>query len=138
MKMTLDEVYKEIDRLNVIRRELESKEQERYDAKAAQYVGKCYRYDDGRVFKILGIPVRTCNADFRCVYRKHSFPALLLQYVSPIDEDCCFDELSPCYCDEIYFDIQFDKPLGTTEITQEEFNAEFDKCIAHFKELINI
>lgn len=133
--MTLDEIQKEIDKLQAIKRELEQQEQERYNAKAAQFVGKCYRFDNGQVCKILSIPQRTYEADFHYHYRKHCFPALFLQYVLPFDED---DNFSPCYLDEIYFDIQFEKPLHSTEITKEEFDAEFDKRIVYFKEQINV
>lgn len=136
--MTRDEIQKEIDRLRALDRKLEEKELARYESRAKQFVGKCYRNAD-KVFKILSIPKKTYGGDFRWHYRKHYFPILWLQYESLPDDYDDFYEYSPLYCDELYFDVtQFDEPYCCTEITQEEFNAEFDKCIAYFKELINV
>ena len=136
--MTLEEVQKEIDRLHAIKRELESVEQRDYDEKCKVFVGRCYKYDDsGRIFKILAIPRKYLEADFHYRYNKYKFPTLVLNTAShPLPYDY-FDDFVPCYCDEVFFDIdKYTTPYKSTEITQEEFNAEFDKCIAHFKELI--
>lgn len=135
--MTLNEIQKEIDRLNAIKREIKEQEFNTYSAKAAQFVGKCYRSIDGKVFKILAVPQRIYAGDFQWHYREHHFPALFLREDSFLSD--YLDEFTPCYCDEIYFDTtESSSPRYATEITQEEFNAEFDKCIAYFKEQINV
>lgn len=137
--MTLEEVQKEIDRLNAIKRELEVKDLEHYESRARQFVGKCYRNHEGQVIKIIGIPQRVYGGDFQWHYKKHYFQALYLQYASLPDEHDYYDDFAPCYCDEIYFDVtQFERPYDYIEITKEEFNEEFDKCIAHFKEQIDV
>lgn len=138
--MTLEEVQKEIDRLNTIKRELESIDRVEHDKACKKFVGRCYKYDDsGRIFKILDIPRRYLEADFHYRYNKHQFPVLFLNMASrPLPHDY-FDDFVPCYCDDVLFDIyKYETPYKTTEITQEEFDAEFDKCIEYFKELINV
>ena len=133
--MTLDEVQKEIDKLKGIERKLIEEEEERYNAKATKYVGKCYCNRKGVVLKILRIPQRVYGGDFQWHYRRHYFPVLCLRRVSL--SDGYLDDFTPCYCDEVYFDIyHFNAPKGYTEITQDEFNEEFDICIEHFKEQI--
>ena len=137
--MTLKEVQKEIDRLNIMKRQIEEQEFNDYNAKAVQFVGKCYRSARGEVFKILAVPQRTYGGDLQWHYNAHRFPALYLNRAYFPGQDDYFDDFVPCYCDEIYFDVtKCDEPFYTVEITQEEFNAEFDKCIAHFKEQINV
>ena len=137
--MTREEIQIEIERLRALDRELEVKEQVRYEARAKQFVGRCYRNITGQVFKIIDIPRKTYHCDFSTTYRKHYFKVFQLEYAYFPDDYEDFDEFAPCHCDEYYFDvIQFDNPYGCTEITQEEFDAEFDKCIAHFKEQISV
>ena len=136
--MTREEIQKEIDRLRALDRELEAKEQARYNTRAVQFVGKCYRKEN-KVFKIVEPLKRVYDGDFRWHYEKHRFIVLYLQYPRLPDEDDYWDDFTPVYYDELYFDItQFEAPYNCIEITQEEFNAEFDKCIAHFKEQINV
>ena len=74
----------------------------------------------------------------RSTYSRY-FPVLRLNY-SRFPNWCEeFEEyLTPCFHDEIYFDIRYETPANMTEITQEEFNAEFDKCIERFKEQIDV
>lgn len=135
--MTLAEVMAEIDRLQAIKRELESIDQVEYDKRCKKFVGRCYKYDNGRIFKILAIPRKYLDVDFHSRYNKYNFPVLVLNTASfPLPCDY-FDDFVPCYCDEVFFDIdKYKMPYNTIEITSEEFDTEFDKCIAHFKELV--
>jgi hypothetical protein len=143
--MNLSEINKEIGRLNVLRRELRQQEIERQKECARKFVGKCYRQTDGPVLKIVGIPqTRLTMTD--TIYEANYFPAVFLNYPNKISETCIHnDELSlfePCYCDTVLFyqwDDNRDKRLydGLTEISQEEFDREFDKCIKNFKGLMN-
>ena len=144
--MTLDEVRREIDRLNAIKRELEKEEREEHKRKARQFVGKCYKRDDGAFCKIVSIPLEIWTM-YSTSYNEYQFPALFLQFPEGINERNYkhdnIDEFVPCYCDTIYFDIKNEFPGDMLhgnvfeEITPEEFNTEFDKCIAYYKELIN-
>lgn len=144
--MTLKEVNKEIDRLKVVQRELEEQEREAHRQAARQFVGKCYKSNKGNVIKIVGVP-RTFVAMTHTSYNPYQFPAIFLQYAKMpreryIHDDS--DEFLPTYYDTVYLDIKKGIPCMNEilnyevyqEITQEEFNVEFDKCIAHFKEQI--
>lgn len=146
--MTLKEVQKEIDRLNAIKRELEEQEREAHRQAARQFVGKCYKSDEGNVAKIIGIP-RTIHHMTHVVYNPYQFPAVFLNYPDMPREEgihCKLDEFTPLYYDTIYLDIKNEHPGRSLmfwedqweEITQEEFNEEFDRCIEHFKEQINV
>ncbi len=144
--MTLKEVYKELDRLNAIKHNLEKEQRDVHKEAARKFVGRCYRKDNGAVFKIVSIPIEEWSMH-GTIYNEYQFPALFLQYPNDLEE-CSYghadvDEFVPCYCDTVYLDIEAGipeaKPFGTSgckEISQEEFNAEFDKCIAHYKGLI--
>ena len=78
--MTLDEVQNEIVRLNNIKRQLVEEALKSYDAKAKQYVGKCYKMErSGIVFKILREPRRVCDVDCHYRYDKNIFSALFIE-----------------------------------------------------------
>lgn len=135
--MTREEIQKEINRLRALDYELAAKEQERYNIKAGKFVGKCYRKEN-KVFKIVEPLKKVYDGDLRWHYEKHRFIVLHLQYSRLPDDDEYWDDCTPFYYDEFYFDItQYEVPYGCIEITQEEFNTEFDKCVAHFKEQIS-
>lgn len=151
--MTASEIRAEIRRLQAMEKELEKEEREKNKELARKFVGKCYkRHDradcesDGVFCKIIGIPVEIWNL-YSTSYNPYQFPALFLRFPKKPSERSYkhsdIDEFTPCYCDNIYFDVARGCPGSTLfeeeyfeEITQEEFNAEFDKCIAHFKEQI--
>lgn len=153
--MTREEIQKEIDRLTAMKRELEKEERETHKQQARQFVGKCYkRYDrancesEGVFCKIISTPIEIWDM-YRTAYNPYQFPALFLQFPERPSERSYkhsdIDEFVPCYCDTIYLDVKRGRPGSILrddeyfeEVTQEEFNAEFDKCIAHFKEQINI
>lgn len=143
--MTLKEVQDEISRLRDIEKQFEREEREKHKAAAREFVGKCYKRSDGVVLKIVSIPVETWDC-YRTNYNPYQFPALFLQYPSEIEDRrykvADIDEFVPCYCDNVYLDINRGVPgLSATlrenhsyrEISQEEFAAEFDKCIESFK-----
>ena len=138
--MTLDEVQNEIDKYNCIKRQLIEEERKCYTAKAKQYVGKCYKMErSGIVFKILREPIRVCDVDCHYRYDKTIFSALFLNYSAFPKADDTFENFEPFYCDGLYFNIDtMECPKGAIEITSEEFDAEFDRCVKHFKELISV
>ena len=138
--MTLDEVQKEIVRLNNIKRQLVEEALKSYDAKAKQYVGKCYKMErSGIVFKILREPIRVCDVDCHYRYYKNIFSALFLNYPTFPKADDTFENFEPFYCDDLYFNIDtMECPKGAIEITSEEFDAEFDRHVKYFKELISV
>jgi hypothetical protein len=148
--MTLKEVQNEISRLRSIEKRLEKEEREKHKAAAREFVGKCYKRSDGVVLKIVSIPVETWDR-YGANYNQYQFPALFLQYPSDINDRryqvVDIDEFVPCYCDNVYLDINRGVPgLNATlrenhsyqEISQEEFAAEFDKCIESFKEQLGM
>ena len=142
--MTLKEVRNEISRLRSVEKQLEKEDREKHKDAAREFVGKCYKRSDGVVLKIVSIPIETCDC---CTtnYNQYQFPALFLQYPSGINdrryEIVGIDEFVPCYCDNVYLDVNRGVPgINATlrehsyqEISQEEFAAEFDKCIECFK-----
>ena len=138
--MTLDEVQDEIDKYNSIKRQLIEEERKCYTAKAKQYVGKCYKMErSGIVFKILREPIRVCDVDCHYRYDKNIFSALFLNYPTFPNTDYTFKNFKPFYCNDLYFNIDtMECPKGATEITSEEFDAEFDRHVKYFKELISV
>lgn len=145
MKMTRRELDAEIGRLQAERRKLEEQERVQHQEQARKFVGKCYRDAKGQVLRIIGIPITKYQMT-GSIYNKYWFPAMLLRYPTPLSERMMrdtLDEFSPLCIDEVYFNIENGTPVGDfcskyTEITQEEFREEFDKCINHFKELIGV
>ena len=146
--MTLKEVQNEIDRLNRIKRELEEQDRESHRQAAHQFVGKCYKSNKGKIAKVISIP-RTIQHMTGTEYNQYRFPAVFLNYPSALRDECIYDdtdEFVPLYCDTMYLDITAETPGRNAcfwedqwdEITPEEFDAEFDKCIASFKEQISV
>lgn len=146
--MTLKEAKDEMYRLKNIVRELEEKEREAHREDARKFVGKCYKDGSGKALKIIGIP-RTYQRMMGTDYNPYQFPAVFLQYPDTPREQCIRDELdefAPCYCDTVYINVEKGVPgCGLQvksdiyqEITKEEFDAEFDKCMVSFKEKINV
>lgn len=143
--MTQREIQNEISRLQIMLREEEEKEREEHRKQARKFVGKCYRSPgaDVQVLKIIGIPITKLYMSGQN-YNEYQFPALFLEYPNQLKEksiDDQLDEFSPLQFDTIYFNIKNNAPGydgNYVEITNEEFNAEFDKCINHFKELIGV
>jgi hypothetical protein len=149
IKVTLKEIQKEIDRLNILKRQLEEQVREAHRQQARKFVGKCYKSENGKLIKIIDIP-RTFLAMTHSQYNEYQFPAIFLNYPDNlprnkyINDDS--DDFSPVYYDTIYMDIKRGIPEeglvicheDYTEITKEEFDAEYDKCMAHFKELTNV
>lgn len=142
--MNLREIDKEISRLQAMRREAQETERKRQQELARQFVGKCYRNTKGNVLKIVGIP-QTRLTMTSAIYEANYFPAVFLNYPNKIPDTCIHDELfefAPCYCDTVLFyqwnkDLNNDRYDGLTEISQEEFDLEFDKCIEIFRRLMN-
>lgn len=146
--MTLKEVRTEISRLQNIERQLERENREKHQVAAQQFVGRCYRYKKDTFLKIIDVPrVHSTMTGER--YNEYQFPAVFLKYPKKpnnryIRDD--LDEFYPCYCDTVYLNIDIGKPGCPTygehehyqEISQEEFAAEFDKCMESFKEQIGI
>lgn len=147
--MTLEEVRNEINRLTNLKYELEKKKQEAHKDVARKFVGKCFKSNKGDIIKIIGIP-RTILRLHGEEYNEYRFPAVFLNYPDIPEETCImddeFDKILPCYCDTVYFDVDFGIPDGGltykkiswSKISLEEFNSELEKCITRFKELTNV
>lgn len=146
--MTHKEIDAEISRLQALKRELEEKEREEHREKARKFVGKCYKSNNGNVAKIIGIP-QTIHHMTHVEYNQYQFPAVFLNHTDMPREQCVrceLDRFRPLYCDTIYFNIAKELPGSILlsqedqweEITPEEFDEEFDKCIKHFKEQIKV
>jgi hypothetical protein len=137
--MTLKEINDEIGRLQMIQRKMREEEINKHKEMARQFVGKCYRAD-GLVMKIIGVP-RTRLTMTAKIYNEYQFPALVLQYANkPQDTYICDDEnFYPCYYDDVYFNIWDEnskQPKSFYEISKEEFDVEFNKCVEYFKRQI--
>lgn len=135
--MTLNEINDEISRLQTLQRQMREDEINKHKEMVRKFVGKCYRSHDGSVFKIIGIP-RTRLTMTSSIYNEYQFPALVLQYPCRPQETYIVDDdnFCPCYYDDVYFNLWDDKSkkvIRFNEITKEEFDVEFNKCIEHFK-----
>lgn len=146
MNNAIANIDKEIAKLQTMRRELEEQEREQHKEQARKFVGKCYRSRKGNVIKIIGIP-RTYLYMRGIEYDKYQFPAIFLNYPDVLQEaitgDDCLYNFSPICCDTVRLDIDKGIPnswdvVYDEEITEQEFNVEFDKCIKSFKEKINV
>lgn len=146
--MTLKEARDEMYRLQSLVRKLEEEERNKHREAARRFVGKCYKSSKGEILKIIGIP-RTYVYMTGDNYNEYQFPAVFLQYPDMLRERMIRDELdefAPCYCDNIYLNVNVGVPTQTInwnsveyeEIAPEEFDAEFDKCMASFKEKIKV
>lgn len=139
--MTLKEINDEINRLQVLQRQMRENETNQHKEMARQYIGKCYRSYYGQFIKIIGVP-RTRLTMTSKIYNEYQFPALVLQYTHKPNETYILDddEACPFYYDDVYFNIWDDnstKPKSHYEISKEEFDAEFDRCIEHFKRQVD-
>lgn len=139
--MTLKEINDEISRLQIIQRKMREEEVNQHKEMARQYVGKCYKSHDGIIVKIIGVP-RTRLTKMERIYNRYQFPALVLRYTSKLNDTYIIDEdqAYPCYYDDVYFNLWDDdsrQPKSHYEITKEEFDAEFNKCIEHFKRQVD-
>lgn len=139
--MTLDEINVRIAELQAIKRRMEEAGVEKNKQLARQFVGKCYRLNSGRVIKIIGIP-RTQLTLHNSHYNQFQYPALVLKYPDKLSNTfICDDELYPCNYEDVYFDLwRGDKSKCASyfhEITKEEFDVEFNKCIEYFKKQID-
>lgn len=138
--MTLKEINEEISRLELLRRKMHEEEINQHKEMARKFIGKCYRVD-GLVFKIIGVP-RTRLTMTSSIYNSYQFPALVLQYANKprdmyVSEE---DNFYPCYYDDVYFNLWDDdskQPKSFYEISKEEFDVEFNKCIEHFKRQVD-
>lgn len=147
--MTLKEVKEEIYRFETIKNQLEEQEREVHRQAARKFVGKCYKSNKGRVIKIIDVP-RTRSAMTHVDYNKYQFPAVILHYPEKLPRNRYIIDDSgnfrPIFYTTVYLDIEKGIPgdgvLFQTdqyeEITEEEFETEFDKCMEHFKELIDM
>ena len=147
--MTASEVRAEIRRLQNIEKQLEEEERERHRQQSRKFVGKCYKSENGTVLKIVDIP-RTFLTMTHTDYNKYQFPAIFLNYPESLPKNRYIsddsDDFTPVYYDTIYMDIERGIPEDGLvicredykEISQEEFDAEYDKCMANFKELISV
>ena len=147
-EMTLKEVQNEISRLRGSAKQLEEEEIEKHKEAARKFVGRCYRRDDGVVCKIVSVPIEVWDMH-GTNYNQYQFPAIILQYPDGICDrkykSSNIDEFVPCYCDTVYLNIDKGAPglpgefnYSYQEISQEEFAAEFDKCMESFKEQLGI
>lgn len=146
--MTASEIRVEICRLQALERQMEEEERNKHREAARKFVGKCYKSNKGKIAKVISIP-RTIQHMTGTEYNQYRFPAVFLNYPSTLRDECIYDdidEFAPLYCDTMYLDITAETPGRNAcfwedqwdEITPEEFDAEFDKCIASFKEQISV
>lgn len=139
--MTLKEVNDEISRLQALQRQMREDEINKHKEMVRQFVGKCYRSYNGCVIKIIGVP-RTRLTMTSSIYNEYQFPALVLQYTNKPCDTYISDEdnFYPCYYDDVYFNLWDDdskQPKSFYEISKEEFDAEFNQCIEHFKRQVD-
>ena len=144
--MKASEIQAEIRRLQALERQLEEEEIDKHRETARKFVGKCYKSPKGEILKIIGIP-RTYMYMSGNKYEKYQFPAVFLRNPDMPREMCLrddLDEFTPCCCDTVYINIEEGAPgCGLfdgiyKEISKEEFNKEYDKCMTSFKEKINV
>lgn len=139
--MTLKEINEEIAKLQALKRQMEDIDVEENKKLARQFVGKCYRVHGTYFIKILGIPRTQLTLHGRH-YNEYQYPVLILNYPEKLrDTYIGDDDFYPCHYEDLHFDLwRGDKSkcaIDYHEITEEEFELEFNKCIKHFKKQID-
>ena len=120
--MTIQEIDKQIAALQEERKRL-CKEKLEMELKSAEtFVGRCF-CAGGEYAKVLGAPEQQWDEFFHSYYNTSELPALIIDIDD--DEPFSFYTINPKY-------------PGWKEISQEEFNAEFEKAVVRLRERAGI
>lgn len=129
--MTLKEIDKQIQELKNQRYELEKQEREEFKKKAVENVGRCF-ITCGKYAKVIDIPQEKLDNHFHIHFNEYQYPAIFIGREYP-------DDLIPFYSDYLFSRGWSNAPCLVEkykEITQEEFNAEFDRVLKEFRNKI--
>lgn len=124
--MTIKEIDAQITELRRKRRDLELQERNEFLTNAQTNMGRCFRAGNEYV-KVIGVPkVEQCITGE--IFNQYQYPAIYLtQDEVPFVIDTLFSAA---------WGVGHDMPHNYKEITQEEFNIEFDKTLKEFSDRI--
>lgn len=123
--MTLKEIDKQINELNNKRRELEKQEREKFKEQAKVNIGRCFIINNKKYAKVIDIPKEEYTMT-SVRFNEYQYPAIYLDETEDV----------PFYYDNLFsgaWGIGNDFFDTYKEITQEEFNMEFDRVMQKFK-----
>lgn len=131
--MTVKEIDKQIQELQIIRQKLERQEIADYKIEAEKNVGRCFIINGYTYVKVIGIPQEK-NTMTGIIFNRYQYPALFLKkqftegVITPFTEGNLF---SAAWGEGI--DLR-----GRTykEISKEEFNVEFSSKMNEFREKV--
>lgn len=133
--MTIKEIDKQIQELKNQRYEIEKQEREEFKKEAIKNVGRCF-IAEGQYVKVIGIPKEEYDSVGRCIFNQYQYPALYIG-VNTKPFEINFNNIVPFYTDTLFSGAWgvghniLEKEYK--EITQEEFNAEFERVLQQFK-----
>lgn len=124
--MTIKEIDAQITELRRKRLALELQERNEFLKNAQTNVGRCFRVGNEYV-KVLGVPkVEQCITGES--FNQYQYPAI---YLTKDEVPFAIDTLFSAA-----WDVGYDMQHDYKEITQEEFNIEFDKALKEFSDRI--
>lgn len=118
--MTIKEIDNAIDNLRIERRKLEKQEREEFIKNAQKHVGRCFKINDKIYAKVLSVPVAKQHMTYE-EFNQYQYPAIFLKQCddgSPFELDTLFSGAWGVGNPMVGYKYE--------EITQEEFNREFD------------
>lgn len=128
--MTKKEIQDEIQRLSFMLKDIEKDEREAFKETAKNNIGRCFIVG-GKYIKIIDIPHEFWYKSGECDFNPYQYKGLFLG-----NKDGSSD-MVPFYFDDVFSGIwgignsPFKRQIQ--EISKEEFEQEFDKVIAEFK-----
>ena len=130
--MTLKEIDNEISKLKQLRKELEKQERKEFQKNAQKNVGRCFKINGhGCTYaKVIDVPQEEWTRT-HYTFNEYQYPAVFLtDEIIPFVEDTLFSGA---------WGVGTNTPWETyEEITQEEFEEEFEKRISKLREVYRI
>lgn len=128
--MTKKEIQDEIQRLSSMLKDIKKDEREALKETAKNNIGRCFIVN-GKYIKIIDIPHEFWYKSGECDFNPYQYKGLFLGYQDGSSN------MIPFYFDDVFSGIwgighsPFKQYIK--EISKEEFETEFDKVIAEFK-----
>lgn len=126
--MTIKEIDRQICELRAKRQELEKVEREEFLKSAKNNIGRCFKVN-GVYAKVLDVPqVKSCTTHID--FNKYQYPTIFLGGTDgyPFELDTLFSDAWGVGHNTLNVNYE--------EISKEEFNAEFDRRISKFVQMV--
>ena len=120
--MTIKEIDEQIAVLRAERKRLKEEEIAKCIKESEHYVGMCFSCG-GEYAKVIGVPTQLWDNFFHCYVNASELPSLVIDMY-----------------DDVPFSFYTINPKNTTwkEISEEEFNAVFEKAVVQIREKAGI